>query len=1750
MSISAPQRILILEERIRFLEREVRRLGQGRAAAEVPASDWELVEEEGFSEQIPFDPRQRFELEEGPPELPVICRSLAEKNLRSAKHSPIDRATAAFRTGYWVRIALETETPFSDDHSLKGLAPAFWVAFRGAVGGLPIRTTKKADCLRACWEDSARIILPFASLTELHIACAGAGRTECLDEEVRGATLSYPKWCARLISCAIRSRCAFSVFLSFAIVTSRSKPDRLLPAPTFFPIPITSWDLFNGMPAASRSKPSASLLDKVVFVMVAALNFWHSGGVFVEREKLQRGLNPQHVRLVKHLKALVKSDDPSISFDVCKAGRRFPELTARLAELTEYATKKGLGADPYTKTFPGVEEGPTVDNSVMPELEPYRDLDPSRLLLTGRAHWDITEFLSDNMVMVYRDPRVLEFGASPSDYPRIRDSVETVRELADVWDKNGLLVAHFDSRGIERPAELVRVFNTYKGPLHDRQIGDRRGRNSVEQKVLGPSRWLPAAPDLQDLMVDPQTQKVYMSVSDRKDYYHQIWVTKARALSNTVGPGIPTEWLEGTSVWPELLRMQKKQKYVRAVHGDLLGKEPRKKTAALARDTCWIAFGSIFQGDHAGVDLATEGHVQLLKDHGLLEDGARIQSQAPLRSSTEAQGLCIDDYFSISVEDCGVEKERSGSAKNLKKAQGAYDDVGLLGSPEKDVKAESEAKVIGGYINSSDRARKVGLVTLGPTLQRKLALSYITLMLCNLGFTTDSLHLCIMGAWVSMMMFRRPMMSLLDASFRFVNFEDVDSSKPRVLKMSRKVKNELTMVAVLMPLLVTELSAPYHTDLFATDASLKRGAVVRSHSEKDRVEVLWKSCRSKGSYTRFRTRHELLSQALGVSEDFEEACHEKEVSRPLAFRFDFIEVFSGASEVTKFVSELGFSVGPCIDLSESAEYNLEYIHVTSWLCHLCSEGYLCGFMLEPPCTTFSIMRRPQLRSLEEPFGFDPHDPQTALGTLLAQRAFQMMRTGMINEVPGILETTYSSRLRALPSFEALRKEPSADMCRTDSCRFGSIHMKPFRFLSVHVSLRGLARRCQCKSKHVKVEGKYTKASATYTTELSWELARSIGRSMQARKRLLAVEECPLAAGLENLFVNEVVQTEEWDTLFSWKFRRQAHVNILELSSVLRLAVFLAKEASHKRVVALTDSSVVRGAISKGRTSSRGLGAVLRKICAVLVAAGVYITVPYVPTRLNVADDPTREVELRQMLQEKIQLTKDEMFDMACSKGFRRWAANWARMMVLILGPKVLRFKDRTLYRKAQRGESRIVAEERSFSLKFDKTLGYPGEGPGEFVNTKEGRFAKSRIFHSSSPGWIFTWLSTDSLLGLLLFPFCLVLALLSLPFVCLVHHSPRGTCRILVRIVCLTHAMGACAMPVFPRNAGDKARAAVRSTKEPPTVSRPVLPVTSALRERYFQVFCEWLQENDIDFDFMLSRHIECIEEINLVLVNFGKALFHAGRPYNHYLETINLVVAKKPLIRRMLQTAWDYAFSWVKSEPSAHHVAMPFQVLLACISVAVAWGWDKVAGALALMWGGLLRAGEFLAATRAQLILPRDVDYTVTFALLSIQEPKTRLTAARHQVSKLDIPDLLRVVDVAFGKLNPGCKLWQMSGQTLRTRFRQILQALSLPVVRTLDLKPLDLGSLRSGGATWLITVTEQSDLVLRRGRWLNLKTMSIYLQESMAVLYLQRVPTAAKERVLYYASLFPSYLEKACLFNSASISPSQWNALLKLES
>ncbi len=61
-------------------------------------------------------------------------------------------------------------------------------------------------------------------------------------------------------------------------------------------------------------------MSRVLHTMVMALNFWHSGGVFVDPTALQRAPNRLHRVLFRRIRSLIKSDGPALAFETAKAG--------------------------------------------------------------------------------------------------------------------------------------------------------------------------------------------------------------------------------------------------------------------------------------------------------------------------------------------------------------------------------------------------------------------------------------------------------------------------------------------------------------------------------------------------------------------------------------------------------------------------------------------------------------------------------------------------------------------------------------------------------------------------------------------------------------------------------------------------------------------------------------------------------------------------------------------------------------------------------------------------------------------------------------------------------------------------------------------------------------------------------------------------------------------------------------------------------------------------------------------------------------------------------------------------------------------------------------------------------------------------------------------------------------------------------------------------------------------------------------
>ena len=107
------------------------------------------------------------------------------------------------------------------------------------------------------------------------------------------------------------------------------------------------------------------------------------------------------------------------------------------------------------------------------------------------------------------------------------------------------------------------------------------------------------------------------------------------------------------------------------------------------------------------------------------------------------------------------------------------------------------------------------------------------------------------------------------------------------------------------------------------------------------------------------------------------------------------------------------------------------------------------------------------------------------------------------------------------------------------------------------------------------------------------------------------------------------------------------------------------------------------------------------------------------------------------------------------------------------------------------------------------------------------------------------------------------------------------------------------------------------------------------------------------------------------------------------------------------------------------------------------------------------------------------------------------------------------------------------------------LLQGIGLSSVRTPTFRPLDIGSLRAGGATHLLMLCEDSELVRRRGRWLAPRTMEIYLQEASSTQHFPSLNSATKARILSLALAFPELLRQAQNFQKVCIPATTWHTL-----
>eukprot|EP00438_Fugacium_kawagutii_P004405 Skav208533 [mRNA] locus=scaffold3037:172332:179238:+ [translate_table: standard] len=1602
------------------------------------------------------------------------ARDLAERRVRRA-----------YLAGQWAGAVLAERTPSPNRSEPLNLRSRYYVVLRAEGLDRPACYTSSGSYWRAKQRRGGGALS--SPLPPLAI--------NLLDD-----TTSFTTWSICLARWVLQSRTSFAWHLKRSFSAKWRSPSGTSTA--MFPLPAPFPGCFDSSgPGLSRLRLVKIAHRRVLHILVLILDYMYLGR-FPTLAELGRHPSSLQRRCFRSLSGFVMACGSRLEEFPVAPGRSGPELIACLDVLERFIDKSGLLDSNYGE-IPGRltrDKRVEIEQKVLhPELQPYRALQVDRLKITGNGEWPLADYLESDLWLPFVEPRCLFHGQDVSQMPVPNFANEDRQEylkLAKKWDTLGLL--RLTDAPLE-PGLFCKVFNTYKDFQWDRQIGDRRILNNHECAAGGPSRHLPVGPLLLGFQLPRFSHKLRGSLTDRRDFYSQAAVTQERARSNITPFSFSRQELSGTKA----LRIYDVSLTAAGCSREAAGDHfegAATKTSGLC-EFLYPCFGALFQGDHIGVEYALEAHSTLLMREGLLRREQRLQGHHPAPLTDLWEGLIIDDYFVLGACRRGLAKENTKVFAHLAMAREAYSKHKLPGSPEKDVQAEDLFKAAGAEIDSRDCVIDAGLCLVGAPLSKRLGLSLLSLRTARLPAITPKLASRLSGSWVSVLLYRRCLSSIVTDFFRLAA-SVADEAESKLVPLTRKAAEELVLLSCLAPLAVSDLTAETLGQVFATDASLQKGAIVQSEVEQGLERILWLDGDRKGSYTCLDNPAraalkavDLFDEGDPIEDDYGQPLGVVHPEKPPLFRFDFVEVCGGSGRVSKAMEAYNLVIAPVLDLSLSARYNLEDFRLMEWLVYMLVNKLIASWMLEPPCTTFSAAAHPACRSYAEPLGWNRLLPKVLRGNLLALRSIALLWLCHLYHLPGLLEQPRLSKMAWISQWVWLRTHGCHEaVCA--SCQFGSPHRKEFRLLTAGLDADEMTVRCGGGHHHIRIEGSYTKASAVYTWELAAHFAKFLARAVKKRA-CSDDEDISLYPALESILINDILRASARTVRRSWFWRSRAHINVLETSTVTSLLGDLASEAPSTRPVVLLDSSVARGALAKGRSSSTSLQPVLQRAAAFQLAGNLYPAYGHAPTKLNVADDPSRDVELRPPSLRRVSslLSLEEVRDLHWRR-FTRPRANWIRLVILAYVT--------------------LPAAASEEPLDF----GFPlvSSGLGLVANFLWDLW----IFLGVVAVWISLMLACFALLG---FP----------------QKGHHQGCSHLVKAISFTLIL-AVGAPMVPVNSAEHERAERRS-RIVLTADRVLRKQTRDNRVRLVETFATWLaDEHGITLATLIDRKPLDPEEIVHWLVLFGRDLHSSGKSYARYSETINAIAAMRPSIKRQLTGAWDLAFAWLVDEPHQSHPALPLSILVALMCTALIWGWPDVAAILGLTWAGLLRIGEVTAACRKDLILPSDAAPGVSYILLRIEEPKTRGRGARHQSARVDPSDLVQLISAVFRRHSPSQKLWGYSAQTLRRRFCQLLAAVGLPCRAVNGARPYDLGSLRPGGATHLLNATEDCTLVQRRGRWLSYKVMTIYLQECAVATALQNLEPNVRTKIEDLNSVFPMVLDTALQFLDWCIPSTAW--------
>ena len=255
----------------------------------------------------------------------------------------------------------------------------------------------------------------------------------------------------------------------------------------------------------------------------------------------------------------------------------------------------------------------------------------------------------------------------------------------------------------------------------------------------------------------------------------------------------------------------------------------------------------------------------------------------------------------------------------------------------------------------------------------------------------------------------------------------------------------------------------------------------------------------------------------------------------------------------------GLSVCTPIDLSRSEHFDVTETKLVDWVFQMIFEKSFRAVIVEPVCTTFSPAQHPASRSYQIPLGSDRKNPKILLGNCIVFRCLAILWFSFLHGDAGLLEQPLLSKMAWLSIWRFLRSIGLLE-AHIDSCMFGSPHRKPFRLLGHGLDFEALTVRCKGGHNHIRVEVKFTKASAVYHPNLAAFIAKKIPEGLRKKEPGESKEGPKLESG----FLNDLLMMKGWKVESEWFWEKPAHINVLESRAYVGLTRALLLKGGNRR----------------------------------------------------------------------------------------------------------------------------------------------------------------------------------------------------------------------------------------------------------------------------------------------------------------------------------------------------------------------------------------------------------------------------------------------------------------------------------------------------------------------------------------------------------------------------------------------------------